>query len=78
MKRNFYRIQQKYGVPMGLWDFLLDYVCETQNIIVNGSRYSANRMPLEIKTGITPDISEYLDFHFYAWVWFRMNVGWGP
>ena len=49
---------------MRLWDFLLDYVVETMNLTVNGSRYSEGRVPLEIITGITPEISEYLDFHF--------------
>lgn len=78
IKRRFYRFQQKYQVPMRLWDFLLDYTCEVMSITVNGSRYSQQRTPLEIITGITPDISEYLDFHFYEWVWFRTNAGLGP
>ena len=33
---------------------------------------------LEIITGITPDISEYLDFHFYEWVQVNTNAGLGP
>ena len=32
---------------------------------------------MEILTGDTPDISEYLDFGFWDWVWFRANVGLG-
>ena len=30
---------------------------------------------LDIITGITPDITEYLDFGFYDWVVFKQNVG---
>jgi hypothetical protein len=32
---------------------------------------------LEIITGETPDISEYLDFEFYDWALFRSNAGLG-
>jgi len=32
---------------------------------------------LEIITGETPDISEYIDFEFYDWVTFRSNAGLG-
>jgi hypothetical protein len=38
------------------------------NVTTNSSRYSDNRTPLEIITGETPDIREYLDFGIYDWV----------
>ena len=41
-------------------------------------RYADGRTPIEIITGITPDISEYLDFGFYDWVVFRSEAGLGP
>jgi hypothetical protein len=78
IKRRFYRLTQKYAIPSRLWDFVLDYTIEIMNITANGSKYSAGRTPLEIITGITPDISEYLDFHIYSWVFFKMNAGLGP
>ena len=78
IKRRFYRLLQKYDVPIRLWDFALDYTIEIMNVSVNGSKYSAGRTPLEIITGITPDISEYLDFHIYSWVFYKMNAGLGP
>ena len=34
-------------------------------------------MPVEMLTGETPDISEYLDFGFYDWVVFKKNAGLG-
>ncbi len=35
------------------------------------------RAPIEQLTGETPDISEYLDFSFYDWVWYKDNAGVG-
>jgi hypothetical protein len=78
IKRRIYRIVQKYGVPMRLWDYVLDYAVGTMNVMTNSSRYSNGRTPLEVVSGITPDITEYLDFPFYSWVYFRANAGLGP
>ena len=33
------------------------------------------RTPIEVVTGETPDISQYLDFGWYDWVWFKENAG---
>lgn len=73
LKRRFYRLVIKHSIPMRLWDFVLDYVVDTMNLTVNYSRYSDGRVPLEIITGITPDITEYLDFTIYGWVYFRAD-----
>jgi Reverse transcriptase (RNA-dependent DNA polymerase) len=78
IKRRFYRFVQKHSIPLRLWDFVLDYTIEIMNVSVNGSRYANSRTPLEIITGITPDISEYLDFHIYSWVYYKTNAGLGP
>lgn len=64
---------------MGLW-LRVGFVwvlCETENLCANFSKYAEGRTPLEIITGETPDISEYLDFEFYDWVTFRSNAGLG-
>ena len=57
---------------------MIIWVCETGNLIVSSSRYANGRTPLEIITGETPDISEYMDFGFYDWVVYRSNAGLGP
>ena len=67
----------KYDVPRRLYDFALSWVCEIGNITASFSKYANGRTPLEIITGETPDISEYLDFNFYDWVVFRQNAGMG-
>ena len=77
LKLRWYRLQTKMDVPNRLWDYGISYVCETGNVIVNTSKYSKGRTPLECITGETPNISEYLDFGFYDWVTFRNNAGLG-
>ena len=41
------------------------------------SRYVEGRTALEILTGETPDITEYLDFGLYDWVLYKQNAGLG-
>jgi hypothetical protein len=77
IKKKWYRIQTQKNIPDRLWDFGIDYVCETSNLTANSSRYSNGRTPIEIITGETPDVSEYLDFGFYDWVSYRANAGLG-
>ena len=77
IKKRWYRLQAKKNVPDRLWDYGIDYICETGNLTTNSSRYSNGRVPLECITGETPDISEYMDFGFYDWVSYRSNAGLG-
>ena len=68
----------KKRVPERLWDFAFAWTCEVNNVTVNSSRYANGRTPLEVITGVTPDITKYLDFGFYDWVSFRTNASLGP
>ena len=77
VKKRWYRIMLKKKVPSRLWDYGFTWVCEIENISANLSKYADGRTPLEIITGETPDISEYLDFEFYDWVLYRSNAGLG-
>ena len=77
IKRRWYRIMTKKAVPKRLWDYGLVWICETGNLTVSSSRYANNRTGLEIISGETPDISEYVDFGFYDWVSYRANAGLG-
>ena len=58
--------------PVRVW------LCETGNLTVSSSKYANGRTPIEIATGETPDISEYIDFSFFDWVTFRSEAGLGP
>ena len=77
LKKKWYRIQAKRNVPNRLWDYGITWVCETGNVTSISSRYAKARTPIEIITGETPDITEYLDFTFYDWVTFKNNAGVG-
>ena len=77
VKKRWYRIMLKKKVPVRLWDYGFTWVCETENVCASLSKYGQGRTPLEIITGETPDISEYLDFEFYDWALFRSNAGLG-
>ena len=75
IKRRWYRVMHRKKVPKRLWDYLLVWICETGNLSVSSSKYAHGRTSLEIITGETPDISEYLDFGFYDWVMYWANAG---
>ena len=77
LKRRWYRIMNNKNIPRRIWDYGLVWVSETGNLTVSGSRYAHGRTGLEIMTGETPDISEYIDFGFYDWVTCRANAGLG-
>ena len=77
LKKRWYRMMLKKKVPPRLWDYGFMWVCETDNICANMSKYAEGRTPLEIITGETPDISEYMDFDFYDWGLYRSNAGLG-
>jgi hypothetical protein len=67
----------KKKVAIRLWDYGFVWVCETKKICANLLKYVEGRTPLEIVTGETPDISEYLDFEFYNWILHQSNTGLG-
>jgi hypothetical protein len=67
----------KQNVPKRLWDFGIVRACEIMSLTSNISFNLEGRTPMEQITGETPDISEYLDFGFYDWVWYKDNAGLG-
>jgi hypothetical protein len=77
VRKKWFRVMVQKNVPQRLWDYGLQWVCDIQNRTSNSSRGLEGRCPLERITGETVDISEYLDFSFYDWVWYRENAGLG-
>ena len=63
-------------VPRRLWDYGLCWVCDIQNRTSNSAMDLGGRCPLEKVTGESVDISEYLDFSFYDWVWYKEMRDW--
>jgi hypothetical protein len=77
IRKKWYRKMVKKHVPRRLWDYGLRWVCKIQNRTANSTRNLGGRCPLEKITGESVDISEYLDFGFYDWVWYKENAGLG-
>ena len=77
VKRKWFRQMTKRRVPKRLWDYGIVWVCETMSLTANSNFALGGRTPIEQVTGETPDISEYLDFSFYDWVWYKDNAGVG-
>ena len=67
MKQRVKRIMLEQGVHPRLWSYCLVYETDIYNRIWKSKN---NQTGWEAVTGNTPDISEYLDFDFYGWVWY--------
>ena len=70
VRRRWKLLQHRRMIPKRLWDYGLTYVAE---IMCRTVRAGSDRTPYEILTGDTPDISEFIDFDFYDWVWYLNN-----
>jgi hypothetical protein len=57
----------EHQVPSRLWDYGLVYIAEILSIIARGR---SGRAGIEEVMGHTVDISEWLDFEFYDYVWY--------
>ena len=77
VRKKWFRIMVRRKVPQRLWDYGLRWVCEIQNRTSNTARGLDGKCPLEKVTGESVDISEYLDFGFYDWAWYKENAGLG-
>jgi hypothetical protein len=76
--KKWYQIMHAKSVTIRFWDYGVEWVCKVAQRTVSSSRYAEGRTPIEILTGEAPDISEFLDFGFYDWVFFKENAGLGP
>ena len=57
------------GAPLSLWFLALTYVCLVLNHTANAS--IRNAIPMQVLTGMTPDISSLLQFNFYEPVYYK-------
>ena len=65
-KDHYRRIMDRKRVPEALWDFGITYTTDVRQVI---SRPNLDyRSAIEVLTGNTPDISNFLDFEFYQWI----------
>jgi hypothetical protein len=67
LKKRWRNRMLKSKVPPRLWDYGLVYESNILNRIPRGRH---QRTGIEMVTGETPDISEWIDFEFYDRVWY--------
>ena len=70
VKKAVWHTLMKTNAPKRLWDYCTIYHCELRNLMVHPHYKAQGRTPHEIVTGRTPDISEYLDYHWFQTVWY--------
>ena len=58
---------ERYLVPIRLWCFAYEYSAEILCLTATGKYQLQGRTPYEVVMNYTPDISEYVNFHFYQW-----------
>jgi hypothetical protein len=67
VRRRWKLLRQHKNVPVRLWDYAMVNITKLMNFTARGAN---GRTGYEEITGKTPDISEYVDFDFYDWVWY--------
>ena len=58
-----------------LWRYGIPYIAKIMEITASFAVDLQGRTPLEALTGETSDISQYLDFGFYNWIWSKEDAG---
>ena len=77
LRKKWYRTVFRTNCPLKLWDYAIPYIARIMCLTASDSGKLNGRTPMEYITGETPDISEYLDFSFWDWVWYKENAGIG-
>ena len=77
LRKKWYREMFCTYSPRGLWCYGYPYVAKIMQLTASTAGKLQGRTPLELLTGETPDISEYLDFGWYDRVWYKEDAGLG-
>lgn len=57
--------------PVVLWDYCWTYSCALRSLVVTDNIYLDGQSPFTHVHGYTPDISEYINFGWFDWVWYH-------
>ena len=60
--------------PIRLWDYAWEYVSQIRALTAMQHIYLDGVTPYEKVCGHTPNISEYIIFTWYQWVWYYSTV----
>ena len=75
LRKRWYRAIFKTNCPRALWNYGLPHFAKLMQLTASDAAGLEGRTPLGDLLGETPDISQYLDFGWYDWVWFKENAG---
>ena len=75
LRKRWYRAIFRTNCPRALWNYGLPHFARLMSLTATNANEMNGRTPLEKVTGETPDISQYLDFGWYDWVWYKENAG---
>ena len=75
LRKRWYRNIFRTNCPRALWNFGLPHFAKIMQLTASNAAGLEGKTPLGKLTGETPDISQYLDFGWYDWVWFKENAG---
>ena len=70
LKKCMKRIMSIESAPKCLWDYAAKLACEIRRRTAHPLWKLDGRTPMEVVTGETPDISEFIQFHFYQMIWY--------
>ena len=73
-KKRIWRLMSRRNVPLRLWCFAAEYIADIMCLTAMPLTKLKGRTSYEFVFGHTPDISEYIEFEFYDWVWYWDSV----
>jgi hypothetical protein len=74
VKRGIERTLQRTQAPKSLWNYCGEWVSDIRSLTAHPTASLDGRVPAEKMTGNTPDISEYLHYDWYEYVWYHNPV----
>ena len=75
LRKRWYRSIFRTNCPRALWNYGLPHFAKLMQLTASNAADLNGKTPLGDLTGETPDISQYLDFGWYDWVWYKENAG---
>ena len=71
LKRKIRHRMRTTNTPVRLWDYCWEYMAGIVSLTASNHAFLDGVTPHEKVLGYSPDISEYLSFSWYQWVWFH-------
>ena len=75
LRKKWYRSIFCTNCPRALWNYGIPHFAKLMQLTALNTAYLDGQTPFDKLLGETPDISEYLDFGWYDWVWYKENAG---